>query len=145
MKESTATKQVFALLAMSALIAAASYVDQLLIRLRIQTAKEFVLLPGWWGFYALGLLTVLLAFLLALWVIDGSARGPMIHWLFLIFGLLISFYAPLVAFAGMHGLIPESYRIPILSGDHVLYTARILAVAGLLGLLLKRRKPVETT
>lgn len=140
MKENNTTNQVFALLAMLALFIAAYFADQWFIQIRRHAAESLDLVPNWWVLYVLGFLGVFLAMSLALWVIAGSARGPMVHWLFFIIGLLVSSYAPLIMVADMAHLLPANLTVPILWGENVLYTARILAVGGLLGLLIKPRK-----
>lgn len=144
MKENNTTNQVFALLAMLALFIAGYFADQWFVRIRKHAAASLALTPDWWVIPAIGFLTVLLAMSLALWVIAGSARGAMIHWLFLVIGLAVTLYAPVVALADMRGLLPATLQIPLLSGDNMLATARILTVAGLLGLLWKPRRSAQT-
>jgi hypothetical protein len=145
MKRDPAVFRALALFAMLALIAAAFVADRIYALMRIQASQTFIALPALWVRNGLGLLVVLLAMLLALWVIAGSARSPLVHWVFLIVGLLLSFYAPLLMSGGILGFIMPSFlNIPLLWDDNVWLVARLLAVTGLLGLLLKPPKPTES-
>lgn len=139
MKKNSASGQIFALPAMLALFVAAYFTDQWLTEIRSQAANDFNIPPAWWLIHVIDLLIVLLTFLVGVWILFGSARSRVNHWLFFIVGLVISFYMPLVVLGSFHGL-PAFYQVPALWGENVLFTARILASAGLLGLLLKPQK-----
>jgi hypothetical protein len=141
MKKDPAIAHAGALLAMIGVFAAAYYFDFWISRLRQLSSQDLIALPAMWASSGLGLLTVLMALLLSLWVLTGSARNPLIHWIFLIVGLLLSVYGPLVMSGGLFGLmLPASVQIPLLLGENVLSCARILCIAGLLGLLLRSQK-----
>lgn len=145
MKRDPAIFRALALFAMLALFAAAFAADRIYIMMRSQASQTFIALPALWVRNGLGLLVVLLAMLLALWAIAGSARSPLVHWIFLIVGLLLSFYAPLLMSGGILGfMVPSFLNTPLLWNDNVWLVARILAVTGLLGLLLKPPKPAGT-
>ncbi len=145
MTKNATVARMLALLAMLALIAAAFAADRIYDQMRREASQTFIVLPVLWARNGLGLLIVLLAMLLALWVIAGSARSPLVHWVFLIVGLLLSFYAPLVMSGGILGfMLPSFLNIPLLWDDNVWLIARLLAVTGLLGLLVKPRKAAES-
>lgn len=144
MKKDPAFAHALALLALLGVFATAFYSDFWINRLRQLTSQNLVALPVMWAGSGLGLLTVLLALLLSLWVLTGSARNPLIHWIFLIAGLLFSVYGPLIMSGGVFGLmLPASVQIPLLLGDNVLTCARILCITGLLGLLLRPQKTIQ--
>ncbi|TLN18768.1 hypothetical protein FDZ74_06715 [bacterium] len=145
MTKNATIARMLALLAMLALIAAAYAADRIYDQMRREASQTFIVLPVLWTRNGLGLLIVLLAMLLALWVIAGSARNPLVHWVFLIVGLLLSFYAPLLMSGGIFGfMVPSFLNTPLLWNDNVWLVARILAITGLLGLLLKPPKPAGT-
>ncbi len=146
MKKDPAIAHVLALFAMLGVFAVAYFSDFWISRLRQLTGQDLIALPVMWATSGFGLLTVLLALLLSLWVLTGSARSPLVHWIFLIVGLLLSIYGPLIMSGGVFGLmLPASVQIPLLLGENVLTCARILCIAGLLGLLLRPQKTSQAS
>jgi hypothetical protein len=139
MKRDPAIFRILALFAMLALFAASFFFDRLVLQIRTVTSQTFDPTFAIWTRMGLGMLTVLLSVLLALWVLAGSARGPLVHWVFLILGLLISFYTPIQMSGAALGMLLPSAGLLIL-GDNIVTCARILAVAGMLGLLLRPQK-----
>lgn len=143
MKRDPAVFRALALFAMLALLSAAYLFDRFGVQIQAETNQTFIVSAVWWTRMGLGMLTVLLSLLLALWVLSGSARNPLVHWVYLILGLLISFYSPIVMSGNVFGMLLPSAGTLVL-GDNVLSCARILAITGLLGLLLKPPKPAQT-
>lgn len=139
MKRDPAIDRALALLAMPALLAAVYFFDRLMVQIRAATSQTFDPTFAIWTRMSLGTLTVLLSMLLALWVLAGSARGPLVHWVCLILGLLISFYTPIIMSGAVLGMLLPSAGMLVL-GENIVTCARILAVAGMLGLLLKPQK-----
>lgn len=139
MKRDPAIDRALALFAMLALFATAYFFDRLIVQMRAVTSQTFDPTFAIWTRMGLGTLTVLLSMLLALWVLAGSARGPLVHWVFLFLGLVISFYSPIMMSGAVLGMLLPSAGMLIL-GENIVTCARILAVAGMLGLLLKPQK-----
>lgn len=135
MKKDSASARLLALLAMLALFVAAYLADHLFALLRREASETFNVTPVMWANYGLGFLIALLAVLLV-----SLARGSLVHWAFLIVGLLVSFYIPLVMTGSLKMNAYAFSQVFPLLGANVILCARILAAGGLLGLLLKPKQ-----